>query len=178
MTMNRFGKHKWWMLTALLSAPLVALAAGVPNMFAPNTPISSAAVNANFTDLANRVTALENAKTTVTLVMDNVIGGLGATGKTATFTSAGGTVVLVVSGTGWINGAGGVVDVAIQLDGNVIGHLKTTTNEMNSHKAFPARAIPVSPLAAGTHTIGLLNGTGTTTDGSDFFNVTAIEFGH
>jgi hypothetical protein len=176
--MNRFGKHKWWLLTALLCAPFLAMAAGVPNMFAPNTPISSAAVNANFADLANRVTALETAKTTVTLVMDNVTGGLGATGKTATFTSTGGTMVLVVSGSGWINGAAGTVDVAIQLDGNVIGHLKTFTNEMNSHKAFPARAIPVPGLAPGTHTIGLLNGAGTTTDGSDFFNVTAIEIGH
>ena len=57
--MGRFGKHKLWILTALLSAPVVAVAAGVPNVFAPNTTISSAQMNANFANLADRVTALD-----------------------------------------------------------------------------------------------------------------------
>src|SRR5947199_10774445 len=97
---DRFAKHRWWILTALITAPLVALAAGVPNMFAPNTTISSAQVNANFQNLADRVTALEAAKSTVTLVMDNRPGPLplpsGTT--TASFMSAGGPVLIIASG--------------------------------------------------------------------------------
>jgi hypothetical protein len=60
--MGKFAKHKWWILTALLTAPLVAIAADVPNMFTTGTVISSMAVNANFKNLSDRVTALEAGK--------------------------------------------------------------------------------------------------------------------
>jgi hypothetical protein len=117
-------------------------------------------------------------RTTATVVMDNVPGPLGTTGKTMTFMSSGGQVILVVSGSAW-SGAASILDVAVQLDGVTIGHLKTYTNEGSSHKAFPARAITVSPLAAGTHTIGLVGGAATVnTDATDWFNVTAVELGH
>ena len=83
--MTKFSKHKWWIVTALLTAPLVAIAAGVPNVFAPNMVISSAAVNANFTNLADRVTALEaaSAKTSATTIMNNSPGPLSGAGAPA-----------------------------------------------------------------------------------------------
>ena len=56
--MTKFSKHKWWILTVLITAPLVAIAA-VPNVFSPNTVISSAQVNANFAGLDTRLGALE-----------------------------------------------------------------------------------------------------------------------
>jgi hypothetical protein len=66
--MQKFSKHKWWILTALLTAPLIAMAANVPNIFSPNTVISSSQVNDNFANLANRVTALETTGQSVPVV--------------------------------------------------------------------------------------------------------------
>jgi hypothetical protein len=57
--MKSFSKHKWWILTVLMTLPLLAVAAGVPNIFAPNTVISSAQMNDNFKNLSDRLTALE-----------------------------------------------------------------------------------------------------------------------
>lgn len=56
--MTKFSRHKWWIVTVLITAPLVAIAA-VPNIFSPNTLISSAQVNANFAGLDSRLGALE-----------------------------------------------------------------------------------------------------------------------
>jgi hypothetical protein len=56
--MTKFSRHKWWIVTVLITAPLVAIAA-VPNIFSPNTVISSAQVNMNFAGLDSRLGALE-----------------------------------------------------------------------------------------------------------------------
>jgi hypothetical protein len=56
--MTKFSRHKWWIVTVLITAPLVAIAA-VPNIFSPSTVISSAQVNANFAGLDSRLGALE-----------------------------------------------------------------------------------------------------------------------
>ncbi len=56
--MTKFSRHKWWIVTVLITAPLVAIAA-VPNIFSPNTVISSAQVNANFAALDTRLGAVE-----------------------------------------------------------------------------------------------------------------------
>jgi hypothetical protein len=66
--MNKFSKHKWWMLTVLLTLPLAAIAANVPNMFTSGTVISSSQVNANFQNLADRVTLLEGFHPATTYV--------------------------------------------------------------------------------------------------------------
>ena len=63
--MSKFSKHKWWIVTALITVPLVAIAA-VPNMFSPNTLISSTAVNQNFSALDARIAALETSATAKT----------------------------------------------------------------------------------------------------------------
>jgi len=60
--MTKFSRHKWWIVTALITAPLIAIAA-VPNMFSPNTVISSSQVNANFSALDSRIAALETPAT-------------------------------------------------------------------------------------------------------------------
>jgi hypothetical protein len=68
MRMRKFAKHRWWILTVLLTAPILAIAAGVPNVFTPGTVISSAQVNDNFKNLADRLTALEGQSRTLTYV--------------------------------------------------------------------------------------------------------------
>ena len=183
--MVTFGKHKWWILTAVLTAPLVAMAAGVPNVFAPGTVISSADVNANFKNLSDRVTALEASiatkasAATATVVMDNVPGPI-TNIQPVVLTTTGGTVLLIVSGSAWINGSSGIIDLAVLFDGAIVGHLKVTTNESNSHKSFPTKVFRIAAPAAGPHNVGLAVGAGTSTtsDASDFFNVTAVELGH
>jgi hypothetical protein len=95
--MRKFAKHRWWLVTALLTAPVLAVAADVPFTFAPGTPIQSARVNLNFKDLADRVTALETpaaggkviafAKVSGTTV--NYVGGAVATGATSAMSGTG-----------------------------------------------------------------------------------------
>jgi hypothetical protein len=176
---NKFSKHKWWIVTALLTLPLIVVAA-VPNTFAPNTTISSAAVNANFAALDARIAALEAAaaKTSATVVMNNVPGPLttaAAPVKTAMYTASGANpLLLLVSGSAY-NSTTPTLSVTIQFDGAMVGQLTGYTNELNSHKSLPARAITIPTPAAGAHTIGLLTTTPTVTDPNDFFNVTVIE---
>ena len=57
--MKRFTPHRWWLLTVLTAVPALSLAAGVPHLFTAGTAISSAEVNENFANLADRLTALE-----------------------------------------------------------------------------------------------------------------------
>jgi hypothetical protein len=135
-------------------------------------------VNDNFKNLSDRVSALEAAKTTLTVVVDNQPGPLPTTGLTKTFVSTGGMISILVSGSGWINGSGGLLDIAVQLDGAIVGHLKTSTNEANSHRAYPTRIFqPAATPAAGNHvvTLGYAEGSTTTSDAADFFTVTVIE---
>jgi hypothetical protein len=176
---NQFSKHKWWIVTALLTLPLIVVAA-VPNTFMANTTISSAAVNANFTALDARITALEaaTAKTSATVIMNNVMGPISTTAapvKTAMYTATGANpLLLLVSGSAY-NSTGTALNVTVQFDGAMVGQLTAYTNEINSHKSLPARAITIPTPAAGAHTIGLLATTPTVTDTNDFFNVTVIE---
>jgi hypothetical protein len=177
---TKFSKHKWWIITALITAPLVALAAGVPNVFAPNTVISSAAVNANFTNLADRVTALEaaTARTKATTILDNFPGPLnptGVPGKVVTYTATGASPLLIlVSGSGYVSAPPLLMDIAVQYDGVAIGHLTEYSNEVGSHKAFPTRAFLVAAPTAQSHNIGLIP-VNALTDGNDAFTVTVIE---
>jgi hypothetical protein len=189
--MSKFGRHKWWLVTLLLSVPLVALAT-VPHVFTPGTVISSGDVNANFAALDQRITALENATPQVSVVMSNKPGPLGTTGITGSFQSSGGPLLIIVSGSSYSVQGGnaafvdGTLDVAVQLDGKTVGDLVEYTNEGLSHKALPTRAfwlpLGVSDGGAppsGTHTLGLLNGnTATTNDANDYFSATVVEMHH
>ncbi len=60
VVMRNFEKHKWWIVTCILTVPLLLLAGPVPNTFAPNTSISSQAMNANFLNVTTRIDTLEN----------------------------------------------------------------------------------------------------------------------
>ena len=97
---NKFSKHKWWIVTALLTLPLIAIAA-VPNTFTANTTISSSAVNANFAALDARIAALETLATNKTsaTTLNGSIGNLTTpvTGpKNVTFTASGANPLLLI----------------------------------------------------------------------------------
>jgi hypothetical protein len=179
--MGRFNRHKWWISTLLLSVPVVALAQGLPNTFTPGTVISASQVNANFAALNSRLSAVESSlrnRTTVTVVMDNVIAGIGAGGLTRTFQTGGGDLAIIASGSAWWKDPT-TLDVGVNLDGSALGHLLVHTNEGSSHKAFPTKVFHIGPLTPGTHTIGLSLGNDTTTvDFLDFLNLTVIETSH
>jgi len=171
--MKRFGNVKIWVITLLLSVPVLVVAA-VPNVFTSGTVISSAAVNANFAALDTRIAALEAAvqkRTSAQVVMNNVPGPLT---KSVAFPSTGGTLLLVVSGSAFADAPGPMV-VTVQLDAVTLGDLRTYTNEPSSHKAFPTKVFRVANSPAGNHTLVLTANTVTTTDGFDVFNATVIE---
>ncbi len=56
--MSKFSKHKWWILTVVLTMPVVALGA-IAN-FQSGTTISAATFNTLFNGLDSRIAALES----------------------------------------------------------------------------------------------------------------------
>jgi len=180
---NKFSKHKWWIVTALITVPLVAIAA-VPNMFTAGTVISSNLVNQNFSALDARITALEaqaTAKTNVQTISGAINPINAGTGPhNVTFMASGANPWLViVSGSAFTAAVGvSVLDLAIAYDGVRLGDLQGYSNEPNSHKALPTRTFTTTmiPTAGTPHTIGISYGnTSTLTDQNDFFNVTVVE---
>jgi hypothetical protein len=157
---------------ALVLASTAIVRAADPHSWNAGDPLSAEDLNNSFKAVTDRLATLEARKTTAKLVMDQVAGPLPATGKTAMFASSGGLLLVQVSGSAFAASAV-ALDLAIQFDGNVVGHLTVTTNEAFSHKAFPTRLFPVT-AQAGNHTIGLIPGAATVTDG-DLFSVVVVE---
>ena len=110
-----------------------------------------------------------------TQVLNQQPGPLPAAGLSGKFTSGGGTLLIIASGSGFAAGAG-IVGMNIEVDGNLKGSAKCFTNEPNSHKSFTANALVVTGIAAGSHVLLLLPLAATTeSDGNDFFSVTVLE---
>jgi len=93
-----------------------------------------------------------------------------------TFTSAGGTLLLFSSGSGFRNGVGGVLGMMVSIDNLVMATVNGFTNEIGSHKTFPTSFVVVTSIGAGTHTLTInARDVATLTDGNDFFNVMVLE---
>jgi hypothetical protein len=90
-----------------------------------------------------------------------------------TFTTGGGTLLVMVSGSAY-SATGGGIGATVSLDGTGLGTLFTYTNEAGSHKAFPAQSFVVQ-RPAGSHTVSFAAVAGTLTDGNDPFYVTVLE---
>jgi hypothetical protein len=91
-----------------------------------------------------------------------------------TFTTAGGTLLVFVSASGWSSSSGDI-SFAINMDGNEVGELRTTTNETGSHKAFVSRTLVVPSIAAGQHTLQIAARAGTNADLNDVASATVVE---
>jgi hypothetical protein len=158
-------------------------AAGHPAL-AVNTAAKVAKLNADLLD----------GKDSTNWKVSNVIDAVGPLPVQVTYTTSGGKLLIMASGSGYRSSNealhSGVIGMDVDVDGGPVGSAATLTNEMDSHKSFVADYVVVSGLAAGPHTIGLskkynvnacnlLNETAadycTTTDGSDFFHVAVIE---
>jgi hypothetical protein len=77
-----------------------------------------------------------------------------------TYTSKGGTLVIMASGSGFrdfSNRFGGFIGMNVKVDGEFRGAVNVYTNERGSHKAFVSDYIVVEGLPAGSHTIRLEN---------------------
>ena len=106
-----------------------------------------------------------------TPVMNQVQGPLP---KSAPFSSGGGTLVIIFSGSGFRSGAGNV-GMNLQLDGKAVSTTRVWTNESSSHKAFTTNIHVQANVAADNHTITLAALQDTGTDVNDWFNVTVLE---
>lgn len=114
----------------------------------------------------------EIVKNTVpTQVMSMTHGPLPLSGQ---FTTNGGTVLMLVSGSGFSAGTNLFI-MNITVDGTLRGQCGEFANEINSHKAMPTAMLVFKP-AAGSHTVTLSASTNMSTDGNDHFSVAVIEF--
>jgi hypothetical protein len=178
--LNRGSKR---LLTATFALFCVVVGAGavvygsVPHAYATGDTLQAADLNVNFAALDQRLAALEAIKPSVKVVMDVVNGPLPAAGKTATFTTVGGIVTLLVSGSGFAANVQTAMELDVSVDGQPIGWLRQFTSEANTHRAFPTRIITVPTLAAGSHTVTIAPTANTSTDGNDWFSATAFEMG-
>jgi hypothetical protein len=162
-------------------------AAGHPAL-AVNTAAKVNKLNADLLDGKDST----NWKVTNVFSPDSDIGGSGPLPIERTYTSSGGKLLIMASGSGYraaTNANPGEIGMAVLVDGNPVGYAQAFTNEFNSHKAFDADFPVVSGLSAGTHTIRLepiydASHCGsvdipfdwcTKTDGYDFFHISVIE---
>jgi hypothetical protein len=91
------------------------------------------------------------------------------------FTSGGGTLLILASGSGWSGATGTIIGMSILVDNAFRGNARSMTNEASSHKAFVASALVVAGVPAGAHQLSLSADANTHTDGNDFFSVTIVE---
>jgi len=91
------------------------------------------------------------------------------------FTSGGGILMIIVSGSGWTSDAARRIGMRVLIDGAVAGETRSFSNELNSHKVFSTDALVVDNIAAGNHTVRLEALPSTNTDLNDFFTATVLE---
>ncbi len=82
-------------------------------------------------------------------------------------------ICILVSGSVWATQANQMIGFYIQLDGQQIGAAQIYSNGPNTHRAVVPVFIPAQ-LAFGNHTMSLTAYSGTTSDGNDFFCVSAL----
>jgi hypothetical protein len=92
-----------------------------------------------------------------------------------TFTSNGGTLVLLCDGAGFSTAGAASIWMSVEIDGVSRCTPQIFTNEANSHKAFAQRFAVVTGLAAGSHTMSVVPGITTSSDSNDWFSVLVLE---
>lgn len=125
----------------------------------------------------------QDASSLLTKGTSVISGSLGPLPKQSTFTSNGGPLLILASGSGWRpcsvtvpSGQPPLTQMAITLDGQTKGFATILTNECDEHHAFPLTPLLVSGVGAGTHTLKLEVGSSfTQTDSTDRFDAVVIE---
>lgn len=92
----------------------------------------------------------------------------------ATFTSHGGTLVLIADGSGYATGAASIW-MSVDIDGVSRCTPQVFTNEAASHKAFAQRFAIVTDVAEGSHTMTIRPGAATLSNTDDWFSVLVLE---
>jgi hypothetical protein len=107
----------------------------------------------------------------VTMVFDQRAGPLPVT--SAAFTTYGGTLLILFSGSAWSSAAALLQRMDLKIDGVLRGSTSLFFNQATVHQSFPTRALVVTGVAAGSHTLSLET-TGTT-DANDAYGATVVE---
>ncbi len=92
------------------------------------------------------------------------------------FTSGGGTIVLLVDGSGFSGIGAAPIGLTVSVDGAQQGVVRGYVNEANTHRAMVASTMVVTGLAAGSHTVTLTALGATLSDVNDFFSVGMLEY--
>lgn len=96
-----------------------------------------------------------------------------------TFTSNGGTLVIIASGSAYASAPVSWIGMNIDIDGVTRGYSSMVANEAGTHKALVSNSLVVTGIAAGTHTLQLSKcvnaGFNTVTDAADIFFATVLE---
>ncbi|HTL90173.1 MAG TPA: hypothetical protein VL134_12295, partial [Leptolyngbya sp.] len=91
------------------------------------------------------------------------------------FSSGGGTLLILVSGSGFRDSSG-QIGMNIYLDRNVVATASVWTNEPGSHKAFVCNPVVLKGIAQGNHLLYVKSWPSTFTDQNDLFSLTILEF--
>jgi hypothetical protein len=103
-------------------------------------------------------------------------GPVTSSGLEGTFETTGGEVLLLVTGTCWVEGPG-KVQLTVHLDPDQKEWtLERTFNIPNSHSTFPTGIFLAGKLREGNHAVYIRSGPNAITDQFDFFSVTVIEY--
>jgi hypothetical protein len=159
-----------------------------------NVPIGHAPFTVNSSTKVAKLNADKlDGKDSTNWKMEGVISSSGPLPIEAGFTSSGGKLLIMASGSGYrasSNITGGNIGMDVKVDGNLVGRVKSYTNERDSHKAFVTGFIVDPLIGTGSHTIRLeaaydssFCGTAneldtdlcTATDNRDNFQVTVTE---
>ncbi len=146
------------------------------------TGVNGKATSAAHADNADALGG-KSASSLMTKGTSVINGALGPLPKQANFTSNGGPLLILASGSAWRpcsvsvpSGQPALTQMAIILDGQTKGFATIYTNECDVHHAFPATPLLVTGVGAGTHTLKLDVGSSfTQADSNDRFDAVVIE---
>lgn len=105
----------------------------------------------------------------------NLINSAGPLGKSTSFTTSGGTLIISASGSGYSTNGNASIGMDIKIDGVFVDSCLVYANPSVTHLAFVPKTIVKTGVAAGSHIVSLTARTGTSSDSSDNFCVTIQE---
>ena len=104
--------------------------------------------------------------------------GDGGSIASATFSSAGGTLLVKVGASVWTQVTGGTpLLVGIQIDGSSVGYTGIWANQSSTHMPTVVNDLVVTGVPAGDHTLNLMAEANVITDVNDRVSVLIMEFG-